>query len=266
MSIDEIGLSEYINCVLVNEDVRNAMLIQAADYKEATHLDTITQNKLQAISEHFPNLKQSPLKMGNVLISKKKYYKKNVQTEQQLGEILGYPCANEFTYNNLQYSISIDAIFIDDSVQIIGMRCKDENYPILNTFAQKALEVLKKDPNIGYIKDVKVIIEKDISPESIIDKLISHIKLTKEEIYAIKNYLFNTGFGSIQSYEFEYDNQIHIGILCTLISYYVNDPIMAFAPLQKFPNEYKKSDEITKKLENSMIDILNKSKRIKKKS
>ena len=39
---------------------------------------------------------------------------------------------------------------------------------------------------------------------------------------------------------------------------------MAFAPLQKFPNEYKKSDEITKKLENSMIDILNKSKSIKK--
>ena len=27
----------------------------------------------------------------------------------------------------------------------------------------------------------KVIIEKDISPESIINKLISHIKLTKEE-------------------------------------------------------------------------------------
>ena len=41
---------------------------------------------------------------------------------------------------------------------------------------------------------------------------------------------------------------------------------MAFAPLQKFPDEYKKSDEIIQKLENSMIDILNKSKRIKKKS
>ena len=262
MSIDEIGLSEYINCVLVNEDVRNAMLIQAADYKENTHLDPITQNKLQAILEHFPDLKQSPLKMGNVLISKKKYYK-NVQTEQQLGEILGYPCANEFTYdNNLEYSISIDAIFIDDSIQIIGMKCKDENYPILNTFAQKALQVLKKDPNIGYIKDVKVIIEKNISPESIIDKLISHIKLTKEEIYAIKNYFFNTGFGSdLQLYEFEYDNPIHIGILCTLISYYINDPIMAFTPLQKFPIETKKSDEIIQKLEISMIDILNKSKK-----
>jgi hypothetical protein len=39
---------------------------------------------------------------------------------------------------------------------------------------------------------------------------------------------------------------------------------MAFAPLQKFPNEYKKSNEIIQKLENSMIDILNKSKSIKK--
>ena len=44
-----IGLSEYINCVLVNEDVRNAMLLDAADYKEATYLDPIIQKKLKYI-------------------------------------------------------------------------------------------------------------------------------------------------------------------------------------------------------------------------
>ena len=249
--IHEIGLSEYINCVLVQENVRNAMMIQSANYGEYM-IGHITQRKLKAISEHFPDLIQSPLG-GNIIISKTKY---DIMSEKKVGEILGYPSVDDL--NDLQYCISINAEFEDKSIQIYGMKCKDENYSTL--IAEKALQVLKMDPNLD-IKDVKITIKKDINPESIIDKLISYESLTDREIESIQNYLYNTGFGpDIQMYTYEYDNPIHIGILCTLISYYVNDPLMAFAPLHKFPNEYKKSNEIIKKLEANIINTLDKSK------
>ena len=263
--IHEIGLSEYMNCVLVQENVRNAMMIQSIDYGENT-LGPITQRKLKAISTNFPDLIQSSLE-GNVIISKTKYDEKDI-TEKKLGEILGYPSVDNL--NDLQYCISINAEFEDKSVQIYGMKSKDgeskdeskdgesNGYQML--IAKKAFAVLKMDPNLE-IKDVKVIIKKDINPESIIDKLISYKTLTDGEIDEIGNYLYNTGFSDLIMYTFEYDNPVHIGILCTLISYFINDPIMAFAPLQRFPNEYKRSDEIVKKLEANIINTLNGTRR-----
>jgi hypothetical protein len=252
--IREIGLSEYINCVLVQENVRSAMMLQSIDYGEHT-LGPITQSKLKSISTNFPDLIQSPLQLGNVLISKTKYYAKDIE-EKKLGEILGYPCPG---LNDLEYRVSIDAEFEDKSVQIFGMRCDEKNHN-LNKFAEKVLSVLKMDPHLD-IKNVNVVIKKDINPEYIIDKLISY-NLTDREIDEIGNYLYNTGFSDLIMYDFEYDNPVHVGILCTLISYYINDPIMAFAPLQKFPNEYKKSDEIVKKLEANIINTLRKTKKI----
>jgi len=250
--IHEIGLSEYMNCVLVQENVRNAMMIQSIDYGENT-LGPITQSKLKAISTNFPDLIQSSLE-GNIIISKTKYDEKDI-TEKKLGEILGYPSVDNL--NDLQYCISINAEFEDKSVQIYGMKSKDGDQMLI---AKKAFTVLKMDPNLD-IKDVNVIIKKDINPESIIDKLISYKTLTDGEIDEIGNYLYNTGFSDLIMYTFEYDNPIHIGILCTLISYFINDPIMAFAPLQRFPNEYKRSDEIVKKLEANIINTLNGTKK-----
>ena len=132
------------------------------------------------------------------------------------------------------------------------------NYPSLYTFANNALTVLKMDPLVGHIKDVTVNINEKINEKHLIDKLINYIELSKKEIDAIINYMFNIGFSNI-SCNFNYTNPIHIGIIVLLLSYSINDPIMAFSPLQQFPKEFKKVDIITKKLENDIIMILNKS-------
>ena len=54
--MSEIGLEEYINCVLVNTDVRPAFLIQPADYREATSNDPKTRAIVSAIRRTFPDL------------------------------------------------------------------------------------------------------------------------------------------------------------------------------------------------------------------
>jgi len=253
--IHEIGLSEYINCVLVMNDVRNAMLLQAADYKEITHEDPITKNKLAAILKHFP-LKHCLLEFGNVLISKKQYTVNDITSDEKMGEILGYPCAKDF--KDPTYSISIDAKFALGSVQIIGMVAKDV-YPDLNTFVSDALRVLKNDPIIK-IKDITINLKPILNAEDIIDKLISNIGLNKDEIYTIRNCIYNIGFPVLSTYLFQYNNPFHIGILTTLLSYFINDPIDPFTPLQRFPKEYKKLDIINGKLELKIIDNLNKLK------
>ena len=260
--IDKIGLSEYINCVLVNENVRNAMMIQAIDYREISHLDPITRGKLLHISEYFPDLKISPLELGNVIISKNIY--KHVDSSETLGKILGYPCAEEFKdTEELEYGISIDVIFKASTLTIIAMRSKTDKYvPILTTFSKKSLEVLKRDSIIGSIvDDVIVVAEKDISVDYLIDKLICQGNFTDNETDAIQNILFNLNFSNdFIIYDFQYKNPIHIGILCTLLNQFKNDPVMAFSPLHKFPREYKEHNEIVKRLEHGLIHILNKSK------
>ena len=253
LKMNVIGLSEYINCVLVEKGVRNAMLLQASDYKENTHLDPIIQKKLKAISEHF-SFKQLPLDMGNVLISKKTYTAMDVSTSKKMGDILGYPSAGE----NSIYSISINAEFSTDSVQIIGMMAEKE-HPILHEFAFDALRVLKNDPNVGHIQNVTINIKPILNTQDIIDKLISNIELTEGEIYTVGNSIYNIGFSVLHTYQFDYKNPVHIGIIITLLSYYKDDPIMAFTPLQKFPKEKKHFDAITEKLEENIIHNLNKS-------
>ena len=248
-----IGLSEYINCVLVNEDVRNAMLLEAADYKEATHLDPIIQKKLKYISEHFPNLIQSPLQMGYVLISKISYTDEDVSTSKKMGEVLGYPC----DVDDAQYTISINAEF-DESIQIFGMLA-NTYYPILDIFARDAFRVLTLDPFLGHIKDVTVVMKPIIREQEIINKLMLHIELSEHEIYTIQNCMFNMGFLELSKYSFDYKHPIHIGILSTLLSYSMNDPIMAFAPLHRFKNEHAIVDSINQTLELSIIDNLNTS-------
>ena len=52
--IDEIGLNEYINAVLVQNDGRPAFMIQPSDYNEKKKTDKITLKKLENIKKYFP--------------------------------------------------------------------------------------------------------------------------------------------------------------------------------------------------------------------
>jgi len=269
--IKSIGLSELINCILVDGDIRNAMYIQSADYKEKNFSDPITQGKLSEISKHFPSLKQSNLDYGT-LISKKEYTKKNVNTHLKMGDILGYPCSTDYQYTlshgneEKTYTMTILVNFTDDSniepIQVITNVCKDEtNYPIMEQLAKDAEKLLKSNKIIGSVIE-SVVAEKSVNipASSLIEKILSNT-LNHDEISELRNIIYNCDFPEeLQEYDYEYNNPVHQGILVTLVSYYMNDPLKPFFPLQKYPDESNEIDIIMEDWQTDLIDILNKSK------
>ena len=57
--IKELGLGMVLNCILVQKGIRPAMLVQPADYKEATGNDMKTRTILRGIKKYYPELVQS---------------------------------------------------------------------------------------------------------------------------------------------------------------------------------------------------------------
>jgi hypothetical protein len=93
--IDKIGLEEYMNAVLVQNNGRPAFMIQPPDYNEKTEKDIITKRKLDHITIHFPDLYQLKTDWG-IIISKNKLDSKLIKNNKDLGKILGYPCYKDY--------------------------------------------------------------------------------------------------------------------------------------------------------------------------
>jgi hypothetical protein len=96
--IELIGIREFINVVLVHEDIRPAMLIQPIDYQEKTHDEPRTNAKLKAIERLFPSLFIST-DYGyyqGAIISKSEFGAGAISSDSEMGRVLGYPCAAGF--------------------------------------------------------------------------------------------------------------------------------------------------------------------------
>jgi hypothetical protein len=65
---------------------------------------------------------------------------------------------------------------------------------------------------------------------------------------------------TLLEYEFQYNNPIHKGILLDLLVKSKYDVLSPFYPLQKYPKQQEEVDNITIKLENALLDILDKTK------
>jgi hypothetical protein len=99
MSIRKIiDIDVILNCILVNETVRPAMLVQPQDYGEATGKDPKTKSILEVIKRHFPQLLHSKnyKTYQGIIISKTDYNGEQISLER-MGKILGYPCYKNFT-------------------------------------------------------------------------------------------------------------------------------------------------------------------------
>ena len=141
----DLDIDIILNCILVNENVRPAMLVQPADYKEATHNDPKTKSIIEGIEKYFPDLVLSMdyEKYQGVIISKTDYNGKKDISLKEMGKILGYPCYRDFDNiddDKITYSISS---YVKDNnnnrIQIFANRCKDEtNIQEFNILANKA--------------------------------------------------------------------------------------------------------------------------------
>jgi hypothetical protein len=189
-----------------------------------------------------------------------------------MGKILGYPCYKNFENlnrdNNL-FDLHIIVSYNNNiEISLISNICENlQTLKEFNLIAQKAFEVFTngKYKNILQginINKVYVNVENIISTQFIINKLITNEKLTEEEKFRIVEILYNIGFSdNLSEYEFQYNNKIHKGILLDILLKDKYDTLSPFYPLQEYPKQQKEIENITIKLENALIEILNKTKK-----
>ena len=235
--MEQIGLEEYLNCILVHNDVRPAFLVQNIDYGEDSPNDPITKQKLDAIRANFPDLVLSFHREGT-LVAKKAYVR--IEDSVTMGKTLGYPCAEEFGSINsetpsITYSL-IAKLKNNRAVQLMANVClNDSSYPVMKSLAKKAEAVFKATPDTeNVVKSVKVEKIVNVPTKYIIKKLIKGEELTDNEKSGMRNEIFNLGDvenTELGDYPYEFDNPVHRGILLTLMTYALNTPISIFYPL-----------------------------------
>jgi len=264
-----------LNCILVNENVRPAMLVQPADYKEVTHKDPITNAIIEEIIKYFPNLILSTdyENYQGVIISKIDYNGKKNISSKEMGKILGYPCYEDFTTiedDKISYSIDIYVKTTQyNQIQILANKCKDETkLEEFNTLAKKAEKAFAKKEyqeilNGIEVKEVYVESLPNIPTQTIINKLLQNTNLQQKELDKVQNILFNFGFSmELQFYfiiYFQYNNPIHKGILLELLLKEKHNILSPFYPLQNYPGQSKKVLEIIEDWEKGLLDILKKT-------
>ena len=272
-------IGNMLNAILVNEGVRSAMLIQPPDYNERTGKDKKTLSIVNNIKKQFPELLSSDnYKIYQGTIISKKSYDDKVLSLENMGEILDYPCFNDFETLNreeplfmLELMVSYnDSSYNDKELPLFTNICKDKKtIDKFNVLSANAFRVLTNEKNKGILNEIKinkinkvyVNIENIIPTQYIINKLMTKKKLSDEEIKVITNVFYNMGFSDkLLEYEFQYNNPIHKGILLDLLLKDKYDVLSPFYPLQKYPEQKKEVDKITIELENALIDILDKTK------
>ena len=274
--IKDIQIKNLLNAILVNENIRPAMLVQPIDYNESKGTDKITSTIVNGIKKLFPNLylTDNYQNYQGTIISKKKLSHDNQFISfENMGKILGYPCYKNFeNFNRDGHLFALELIVLyNNNIEIVLFANVCENNQTLNKFkfnliAQKAFDVFTSGKYKNILKgininNVYVNVENMIPTQSVIDKLITNKKVTQEEKEKIIEILYNCGFSdNLCDYDFQYNNKIHKGILLDILIKEKYDILSPFYPLQTFPIQQKEIQTITIQLENALIDILNKTK------
>jgi hypothetical protein len=244
-ALQAIGFEEYCNCVLVRDAVRRAFLIQPPDYNEAKPTDPQTAAKLAAIAGAFPELQFTHIPWGT-LVSREKFA--NVDSDKDLGVILGYPCAADYQYTLdnrntvVTYGIGIQAFTRAkprDPVQLLVNVCRDDStLDVMGRLAVAAEAALRADPVIGPLLDrVESYIDENVPAAVILDKLGSGAAFSAGEESELRNFIFNLSLDRLVEYDYQFTNPVHRGILITLVSHYMHTPLSAFYPLQRYPRQ-----------------------------
>ena len=268
-----------LNAILVNEGVRPACLVQPADYREATGKDPKTEAILNIIKTKFPDLifSEDYTIYQGIIVSKEDYNGQEISLTK-MGEILGYPCYEDFENldrDKITYSLHINIIYDKADFSLLENVCKDKSNEA--KYNKLAIEIEKALRNPEYSKlldnhileKVEVEISKNIPTIVIINKLINNEDLDNDDKDKIMNILYNIGFSmDTQMFfqdNFQYNNPIHKGILLGLLLNQRNDILSPFYPLQNYPEQSDKNLEIVERWEKDLIDIITRTKTLDKK-
>lgn len=250
-----------LNLILVQENVRPAMLIQPADYKEATGKDPQTKSILNSIRDRYPDLilsEQYETYQG-IIVAKQSYEGQDISLER-MGEILGYPCFREFHQTPL-YSIHVN-VHLGGIVELFANGSTSDSIEAFQAFAEKATPILQS--RFKTFQRIEIVVYPIVPTQTVIDHLLEEKELTVSELDHLQNVLFNFGFSlEFQFYvmdHVQFHNPVHRGILLSLLVREKNDTLSPFFPLQQFPTQRKEVDDITVAWEKDLMYLFEHSK------
>lgn len=261
----EIPIEVLLNCIIVKNGGREAMLIEPSAYQEKNESSHTTKEILKNIKKQYPTLIQTPDKnSGRIFISRKKLSDDDFDTDEKTGNLLGFPCAKEFhtlDRDKKTYSYNIVVILKNGSnINIITDACQHKSYEKHELLLKSIKNALKQDEIWHTIQDV-IINELEHIPIMELIQPIMKGHLTEQEIWTLKNHLWNLFSGSetVSNYNFQYKNPIHKGILISLVIYSKNNPMEPFYPLQLTDRD-NEVHTITREWERDLIKALDASK------
>ena len=269
-SID-FDISTLLNLVLVNENVRPAFLFQPIDFGESSPDGVKSKKILNYANTFFPNLSHLNTFQGvliyksdmeNTLFNEKISFDKKISSEE-MGRILGYPCCKKsqsYSLNETRYAVDVNVKKNNNIIQLFANICKDFSpyQTQYEDFTKDAKKTFAKFPYLN-VDDVFIQVTKYPSLNSIIDKLIRFDTLDADDKTMIGNTFYNACFQNLDLIHFEENNQIHRGILIGILLKEKNCLLEPFFPLKPDSVEYTEVSNISKRLEDDIIDVLNKS-------
>jgi hypothetical protein len=240
----------YLNSFLINKGIRQAYLFQTIDYDEFSPSAPKSAKILGMIKKEFPNLVHTPMQQG-VLIAKRPIKVEEYSTDSGLAKLLGFPCVLS---SDNAYSYSIRAAVGTSEVELIAYAC-DKRYP--DSLVNKIKPALAE---LG-IADVYLTERRIVQSSEIVNKLHKGTPLDRDEMTEMMNYLYNLGLDSEKFQAvYEQGNAAHNGIMIGLLRLYENNPLSAFYPLQRYPEQMAASDATNRKLEKALIQSLEQTK------
>ena len=265
----DFDIGSLLNLVLVNENVRPAFLFQPIDFGESSPDGEKSKKILNYAKTFFPNLTHFDTYQGVLIYKDKALLDDNILfnekiSSEEMGRILGYPCYKESPVDSsieTVYAVDVNVnIKNNNIIQLFGNNCKDYSpYQIqYEDFAKEAKNAFAKFPYLNVV-DVFIEVTKYPSLNSIIDKLIRFDTIDADDKTMIGNTFYNACFPNLDSIHFEEDNPIHRGILVGILLKEKHCLLEPFFPLKPDSVEYKEVSNISKRLEDDIIDVLNKS-------
>jgi hypothetical protein len=230
MSIDIIGIDNFLNLILVNEYIKPAFLLPKGNDAKTTLI-------LCEITKAFPHLKQSINYniYDGTIISYNNYNDYNGSSIgfQNIGALLGYPFYenfNKINNNYNTYTIKVNAKLKNDlTVHLFTNICHHITEYIIegfNIFIETATQAFHKEIYIKLLGENAVLevhteIIENLSTDAIIQKLINNVTLEKYDYDTIQQFLiklnFSNKFQKFFNSHFQNNNNIHKGILIGIL-------------------------------------------------
>jgi len=263
--MSQIPTDVLMNVILVNEGVRNAMLIQPQDYQEEDENGPKTSEILSEITNKFPELKftLNYRPWQGIIVSKKSYESIGRISLEKMGQILGYPCYKDFVVKNPQesYSIRINAEYNGKTFELFTNVCLNTSkLDKFNKMSQKAQIALNKN---GINCTTSVSVNKIPSYNSVFEKLLSDNEIPEDFIEFINNEFWNNftyrdeGILPDFCYKIDYSNKIHRGMVIAFLLNFKHDKLSVFYPLKEPYNQL--IDYISDDLEKETTKIIDRS-------